>query len=146
MKYTEGFWLTKESADIKYASDAYFVEEIPNGMKIIAPVKKIMSRGDTLNMPVITIEFTAISEWVIGVRSYHYEAYCSGEARFVINEQRHDAKVKIDDERAVMTTGKISIVVDRKNFSYSFVTGDVLNGTGNSETITKCGFKNLSYI
>ena len=146
MKYTEGFWLTKESADIKYASDAYFVEKIPNGMKIIAPVKKIMSRGDTLNMPVITIEFIAVSEWVIGVRSYHYEAYRSGEARFVINEQRHDAKVKIDDERAVMTTGKISVVVDRMNFSYSFVTGDVLNGTGNSETITKCGFKNLSYI
>ncbi len=31
-------------------------------------------------------------------------------------------------------------------FSYSFVTGDVLYGTGKSETITKCGFKNLSYI
>ncbi len=144
MKYTEGFWLTQESADVKYASEAYFAEEIQNGMKITAPVKKIAGRGDTLNMPVITIEFTAVSEQVIGVRSYHYEAYRSGEARFVVNEPGCDAKVEIDDEKAVMTTGKLSVVVDRKDFSYSFVAGDATDGNG--DTITKCGFKNLSYI
>ena len=37
-----------------------------------------------------------------------------------------------------MVTGDVAVVVDRKNFSYSFVSG--------GDVITKCGFRNLSYI
>ena len=139
MKYTEGFWLTSERARIHYASDAYFVEEIPNGMRVVAPTRKINGRGDTLNLPVITIDFTTAGKNVIAVRAWHFEAYESGEARFPLNIEPQEYSVKISDDEAVMTTGDISVVVDRKDFSYSFV-------TNKGEVITKCGFRNLSYI
>ena len=138
MKYTEGFWLTSERATISYASDAYFVEEIENGMRVVAPTKKIVTRGDTLNLPVITIEFTVAGKNVISVRQWHYEAYESGEARFSLNTKSYDYSVSINDDEAVLTTGDISVVVDRKDFSYSFVS--------KGEVITRCGFRNLSYI
>ena len=138
MKYTEGFWLTSERATISYASDAYFVEEIENGMRVVAPTKKIVTRGDTLNLPVITIEFTVAGKNVISVRQWHYEAYESGEARFSLNTKSYDYSVSINDDEAVLTTGDISVVVDRKDFSYRFVS--------NGEVITRCGFRNLSYI
>ena len=138
MKYTEGFWLTSERADIHYASDAYFVEEIKGGMRIVAPTRKIQSRGDTLNLPVITIDFTTAGKNVIGVRAWHYEGYESGEARFELNREPQEYSVRITDDEAVMTAGDVSVVVDRKDFSYSFV--------ANGEVITKCGFRNLSYI
>ncbi len=138
MKYTEGFWLTSERASIRYASDAYFAEKIPNGMRITAPTKKITGRGDTLNLPVITLEFTSAGRNVIKVRSFHYSAYRSGEARFEVAEAPQEAAVEIDEDKAVMTTGDLSVVVDRKDFSYRFTSG--------GETITKCGFRNLSYI
>ena len=139
MKYTEGFWLTSERARIHYASDAYFVEEIPNGMRVVAPTRKINGRGDTLNLPVITIDFTTAGKNVIAVRAWHFEAYESGEARFPLNTEPQEYNVKISDDEAVMTTGDISVVVDRKDFSYSFV-------TNKGAVITKCGFRNLSYI
>ncbi len=139
MKYTEGFWLTSERARIHYASDAYFVEEIPNGMRVVAPTRKINGRGDTLNLPVITIDFTTAGKNVIAVRAWHFEAYESGEARFPLNTEPQEYSVKISDDEAVMTTGDISVVVDRKDFSYSFV-------TNKGAVITKCGFRNLSYI
>lgn len=138
MKYTEGFWLTSERARIHYASDAYFIEEIPNGMRVVAPTRKINGRGDTLNLPVITIDFTTAGKNVIAVRAWHFEAYESGEARFPLNIEPQEYSVKISDDEAVMTTGDVSVVVDRKDFSYSFVV--------NKEVITKCGFRNLSYI
>ncbi|MCR5420434.1 MAG: alpha-xylosidase [Lachnospiraceae bacterium] len=138
MKYTEGFWLNSERAKINYASDAYFVEEIKGGMRVVAPVKKINGRGDTLNLPVITIDFTTAGKNVIRVRAWHYEAYDSKEARFSIQEDPQDYSVDIRDEEAVMTAGEVSVVVDRKDFSYSF--------TVKGEVITKCGFRNLSYI
>ena len=86
MKYTEGFWLTSERAKISYASDAYEIEKIPGGMRVLAPTRKINGRGDTLNLPVITIEFKAAGRNVISVRAWHYEAYASNEARFSLNE------------------------------------------------------------
>ena len=137
MKYTEGFWLTSERARIHYASDAYFVEEIPNGMRVVAPTRKINGRGDTLNLPVITIDFTTAGKNIISVRAWHFEAYESGEARFPLNTEPQEYSVKISDDEAVMTTGDISVVVDRKDFSYSFV-------TNKGAVITKCGFRNLS--
>ena len=138
MKYTEGFWLTSERATISYASDAYFVEEIENGMRVVAPTKKIVTRGDTLNLPVITIEFTVAGKNVISVRQWHYEAYESGEARFPVNTSSCDYTVSINDDEAVLKTGDISVVVDRKDFSYRFIS--------DGEVITGCGFRNLSYI
>ena len=138
MKYTEGFWLTSERAKISYASDAYFVEEIQGGMRVVAPTRKINGRGDTLNLPVITIDFTTAGRNVISVRAWHYEAYESQEARFPLNVKPQKYTVTINDDEAVMTSGDVSVVVDRKDFSYSFVVS--------GETITKCGFRNLSYI
>ncbi|MBR6485434.1 MAG: alpha-xylosidase, partial [Lachnospiraceae bacterium] len=104
----------------------------------LAPTRKINGRGDTLNLPVITIEFKAAGRNVISVRAWHYEAYASNEARFSLNEESGKCTVTIDDDKAVMTAGDVSVIVDRKDFSYSFVAG--------GEVITKCGFRNLSYI
>ena len=71
MKFTEGYWLRSEKANILYASQAYDVQEIPGGMRVLAPVGYISSRGATLNMPTITLEFTAPMENMIAVRAWN---------------------------------------------------------------------------
>lgn len=68
MKFTEGYWLRSERANSLYAMQACEVEEIPGGMRILNAVGPVDSRGATLNMPTITIEFTAAAENVIFVR------------------------------------------------------------------------------
>ena len=139
MKYTEGFWSTSERAKISYASDAHYVEEIPGGMRILCPTKKLNTRGDVLNLPTITLEFKAAGKNIIGVRAYHYEAYESSEARFPLNcLQPDDVKVNISEKEAILSTGDIKVRVDRENFKYEFISGD--------EVITSSGFRNLSYI
>ncbi len=140
MKFTEGYWLKSERATAYYASDAYYVDEIPDGMRILCPAKKIRERGDILNIPSITLEFTSAGKNMIAVRSCHYEAYDSKEARFKLNKDPKPVKVKITDEEALMETGEIRVRVDRRAFSYRFE--EISTG----RVLTSCGFRNLAYI
>lgn len=82
MKFTEGYWLRSERANGLFAAEAYAVEKIPGGMRVVAPVTRIGSRGDTLNMPVITIEFRACAKGTISVKAWHYEGYDSHLPQF----------------------------------------------------------------
>ena len=75
MKFTEGYWLRSERANGLFATQAYAVDKIPGGMRIVAPTGAINHRGDTLNMPTITIEFKACAAGTISVRAWHYEGY-----------------------------------------------------------------------
>ncbi|QTL98631.1 alpha-xylosidase [Iocasia frigidifontis] len=138
MKFTEGYWLRSERANAIYASQAYIVEKIPNGMRVVAPERVIHSREGALDVATITTEFTSTAENVIGVRSYHYEAYESGEATFKKNTNPQEVTVSIDEDEAVMTAGQLTVRVNRKEWQYQFeVEGKVL---------TSCGFRNLAYM
>ena len=57
MKFTEGYWLPSEKANASHAMQAYEVEQIPGGMRILATTRPIEHRGMTLNLPTITVEF-----------------------------------------------------------------------------------------
>ena len=137
MKFTEGYWLRSERANILYASQAYDVREIDGGMRVLAPVGIINSRGATLNMPTITIEFTAPGENMIAVHAWHHEGYEKREPVCPKRENRQPVSVTITDEEAVMTAGKITVRVNRREWGYRF--------EADGRVLTSCGFHNLGY-
>lgn len=138
MKFTEGYWLRSERANGLFASDAYEVERIPGGMRVLCPTGKIQHRGDTLNMPTITVEFRACGEGTISVRAWHYEGYDSHLPRFEKHEERFEPEVTITEEEAVLDTGVLKVRVNRVQFAYSF--------EADGRVLTTCGFRNLGYM
>ena len=138
MKFTEGYWLRSERANGLFAAEAYTVDRIPGGMRIVAPVGKIGQRGDTLNMPTITIEFRACGQGTISVKAWHFEGYDTHLPEFEKNETIYDADVTITEEEALLDTGVMQVRVDRKNFSYSF--------EADGKVLTSCGFRNLGLM
>ena len=82
MKFTEGYWLLSERTNGQFASQAYRIEAIENGLRVVAPTSPVLSRGDTLNQPTITIEFLAVSPEVFSVRALNYVGFRNGESRF----------------------------------------------------------------
>lgn len=138
MKFTEGYWLRSERANGMYAAQAYTVEEIPGGMRILAPVRRIEGRGDTLNLATITLEFRACGEKCISVKAWHYEGYDNHLPSFEKNEEITEAKVVITPEEAFMDAGGVQVRVNRQNFSYSF--------EADGKVLTTCGFRNLGRI
>lgn len=138
MKFTEGYWLLSERTNGQFASQAYHIEAMENGLRVVAPTSPVLSRGDTLNRPTITIEFLAVSPEVISVRAWHYEGYRTGEARFEKKETTCDAVVTITENEAVLDAGRVSVHVDRKNWGYSF--------WADGKLLTSSGFHNLGYV
>ncbi|MBS6196491.1 MAG: alpha-xylosidase [Clostridiales bacterium] len=139
MKFTEGYWLSSEKAHPCYAMEAYEVEKIPGGMRILAPTRKIENRGMTLNLPTITLEFTAHTQDTISVEAWHYEAYENHAPSFEKTEAIYEeVTVDITEEEALMDTGKVQVRVKRKEFAYTVeADGKVLTGSG---------FHNLGYM
>ena len=138
MKFTEGYWLLSERTNGQFASQAYHIEAMENGLRVVAPTSPVLSRGDTLNRPTITIEFLAVSPEVISVRAWHYEGYRTGEARFEKKETTCGAVVTITENEAVLDAGRVSVHVDRKNWGYSF--------WADGKLLTSSGFHNLGYV
>lgn len=138
MKFTEGYWLGSEHVRAYHASEAYEATEIEGGMRIVAPVRRVESRGDTLNLPVITVEFKAVEEDTISVRACHYEGYEKREPAFSKKERIVTVNVEINDDEAVMTSGRLTVRVNRKNWEYRF--------EAEGKILTSCGFHNLSHM
>ncbi len=87
MKYTEGYWLRKESVQASFASQAFRVRPIENGMRVTAPERPILSRADALDQTVLTIDFVSAGHNDIAVTLYHDMGYESHEPRFELNVQ-----------------------------------------------------------
>ena len=138
MKFTEGYWLRSERANGLFATQAYAVDKIPGGMRIVAPTGAINHRGDTLNMPTITIEFRACAAGTISVRAWHYEGYDNHLPQYEKHEELIEPEVQITDDEAFLDAGAVQVRVDRKNFRYSF--------EADGKVLTSCGFRNLGYM
>ena len=139
MKFTEGYWLRSERSNPLYAAQAYTAEEIPGGMRVLAPANKITGRAATIDQPAITVEFTAAAENVIKVRVRHFHGYDPHEPRFDVTETTVPYTVSISEETAVLTTGDVTLRVKMHDEW-------LMTFEANGKVITSCGFRNLGYM
>lgn len=55
MKFRDGMWLTAEGMGVSYAEEVYNIKKTSRGLSLLCPTRKIRSRGDSLNLPTLTI-------------------------------------------------------------------------------------------
>ena len=138
MKFTEGYWLRSERANASYAMHAYQIYALPDRLRVVSTEKIIRSRSDTLNVATITTDFYSVNENTVGVRSWHHEAYRSGEPRTPMHSYPCAVNIKEDENEAVMTAGNLIVRVDKKEWGFRF--------ESEGKILTSCGFRNLGYI
>lgn len=131
MKYTEGYWLRKESVQASFASQAFAVREIEHGIRVTAPERPILSRADALDQTVLTIDFVSAGHNDIAVTLCHDMGYESHEPRYKLNMKPDPVQVSIGGDEAVMKAGDITVRVDRRTCACRFeADGKVLTSTG----------------
>lgn len=59
MKFTNGYWLTKEGFSVNNPKQVYDYKINDDNVQIYAPYKKINERGDTLNIGMTTVSVTS---------------------------------------------------------------------------------------
>jgi alpha-D-xyloside xylohydrolase len=114
MKFTDGYWQIREGMMPYFPAQVYEVEEEPEAITVFAPTIKIVTRGDTLGPPALTIRFSTPMENVIRVQMVHHKGGLPRKPEFIINEQPHPQPVISDDEQcATLTSGALSVRVQK---------------------------------
>src|SRR4051794_37165196 len=115
MRFTDGFWLLRPGVTAHYGREAYDLERSGDGLVVTAPTKVVATRGDTLNLPVLTVTVAPHLPGIVRVRIVHHAgggeplrfdvAPADGTGRVEIAEDAGSAVVVSGDLEARITRG-----------------------------------------
>ena len=138
MKFTEGYWLRSERVKEHYAAQVWEMKEVDGGMSLLVPLQATPHKGNTVNVPCLTLTFRAAAEDTISVKATHFKGYDTRKPKFELSGTSPKVEISETDDEYMMKTGKLTVRVRKNPFSYSF--------ESDGKVITACGFRNLGYM
>lgn len=132
MKFTDGYWQMRQGMTPSFAAQAYEVESDGQSLTVYAPTRVIKHRGDTLNLPMLTVRYSSPMEGVIRVQVTHHKGGKPPQPQFKIFERPVTPRVEITDSAAELTSGALTVRVTRgEAWEVAFRAGErKLTGSG----------------
>lgn len=124
MKFRDGMWLVAEGMRPEYAEEVYSIIERPDGkaLGLLCPTRKIRERGDTLNLPTLTIDVRAPFDGVISVETTHWKGTLNPGPHFDLypagKPETSDTAITTTKSSITLASGSISATV--KTGSHDF--------------------------
>lgn len=78
MKFTDGIWLVKEGYTIHTPKEIFDYKMKADSIEVFAPFKKIVTRGDTLNLGMITTSIEAPQKDILKITLTHHDGEKEG--------------------------------------------------------------------
>jgi alpha-D-xyloside xylohydrolase len=114
MKFTDGYWENRPGVTPHYAAQVHEVETGPGTLTVYAPTKTVSQRGDTLNLPLITVQYSSPTENVICVRIFHHKGGQAPRREFPLQELNSFQPVVSDNEQfAELVSGQLSVRIHK---------------------------------
>ena len=113
MRFTNGYWMTKQEYIMNCATQCVRVTPGTDSLQVLAACRPIRGRGDILNSGNLTVTFTAPRENVIRVQVTHFAGAALKEPRFEINEAPVQPVMAEDGEYASFTSGALTARVHK---------------------------------
>jgi alpha-D-xyloside xylohydrolase len=110
MKFTNGYWLTKEGIEPHFAAAVHEAEQQGDELVVYAPEKPINVRGATLGNLLLAIRYSSPMENVIKVRISHFEGGVDRGPHFPLEQFGCTAfkpSIRITPESVVLESGGI---------------------------------------
>lgn len=139
MKFTDGYWLTRDGFDVVHPVHAFEAEKTDTGISVLAPTKKIDERSDGLNLPVITLDFSAPMNDVLVVKIIHHAGVRQTGPWFDIKNDSTNTDFNVTDDRITYQSGKLSVQISREAPWAMDFFGDEVYLTGSSS-------KSIGYV
>lgn len=141
MKFLNGMWRIKDGVTIYRAREAYEIFIRDNKVLFTLPTALIKERGQTLNLPVLTLEITSPHDDVISVQFVHFKGIAKKKPYHEINRAtKQNIKITENEEEVVFISGNTSAHIKKGNcFSIEYYYKDkFLTSTGNKTTGMAC--------
>ncbi|KAL6889166.1 glycoside hydrolase family 31 protein [Trichoderma evansii] len=127
MRFRDGMWLPIEGKRTEYAEDIYTIAQRSDGraLSLLCPTKHVRSRGDTLNLPTVTLDIEAVFDGVISVETTHWSGAANKGPHFDLfpaGKPVDDAKISMSDKGTTISSGSLSATVhpDQHTFDIRF--------------------------
>ncbi len=133
MKFTDGYWQMRPDVTAYFPAHVHEVEVQGDALLAYGPVRRIRSRGDTLNTPMLTVRFSSPMENVIHVEIWHHKGTVNRGPAFALNPgPAPEVSIRDEQEAATLTSGALTVRVDKgENWDIQFLDGDkVITGSG----------------
>ncbi len=124
MKFTDGFWLTREGFDIQHPRNIRDVAIKDDVVTLYAPCKDIQHRGDTLNLPSLTIQLSSPMANVIKVKAWHHKGRTAKTPDFDIKNEQIPLEVQQNEDQTNFESGNVNVNIQHKPFKITFTQGD----------------------
>ena len=113
MRFTNGYWMTKQEYIMNCATQCVRVTRGADSMQVLAACRPIRGRGDILNSGNLTVTFSAPRENVIRVQVTHFAGAAMKEPRFEIHEEPVQPVMAEDGAYASFTSGALTARVHK---------------------------------
>ena len=109
MKFTDGYWHMRAGITPHFAVQVHDVEIAPDALTVYAATKRLNTRGDTLNLPLLTVRFSSPMPNVIRVAITHHKGRPPKQPAFELHSPpAPDVVIHDDAQAAILTSGQRS--------------------------------------
>ncbi|MCA5013919.1 MULTISPECIES: alpha-xylosidase [unclassified Enterococcus] len=110
MKFTDGYWMTKEGFTIQSPKEVFSYQKNQDSVVLYAPYKKIERRGDTLNLGMSTITLSSPQTDMISVKIVHHDKNDLGP-NFELTKTEVQPIIEETAEQLSFTSGNLKATV-----------------------------------
>ena len=140
MKFTKGFWQIADGITPLYAVEYADSRRNGNELTIYAPGKHIASRGDCLNLGILTVRLTSPMEDVIKVSITHFEGKSYKGPFAQVTDTMPHVTIEETEDSIVYKTGSTSAVIDKRPNSWGIRFYD------KDRELTDTGYRNMAHM
>lgn len=128
MKFTDGYWMNREEFIVNSPKEIYSYEQNENNVVLYGPYKKIVRRGDTLNLGMSTITLSSPGTDMISVKIVHHQNKNKGP-HFELNIEPVASVTTSDKDQLTFESGRLKVVANLNDKFHLDFLGDNRNLT-----------------
>lgn len=110
MKFTNGYWMMRPGVTPHHAAHIYDVQVEEDALTLYAPAQRVVGRGDTLNIALLTVRYSSPAENVVRVQVWHHKGAQPKHPTFELQDQpAPDVTMEDGEDAATLTTGALTV-------------------------------------
>jgi alpha-D-xyloside xylohydrolase len=116
MKFTNGFWLTREGVSLNKAVQLQAVDKTESSVDLLYATRHVEHRGQTLNIGTINLSIDAAADDVIRVRAIHHKG-AKSPLKFPLAEGSAKTKIDSTENSLSFRSRNLSAVISKTDFA-----------------------------
>ncbi|MEU8361652.1 alpha-xylosidase [Nonomuraea sp. NPDC048882] len=113
MKFKDGYWRMRPGVRADYATSAHDVTAERGSVRILAPTREIVRRGNTIDGPVLRVDLSSPMPDVIRVRVVHLAGSVPAAPVFEVRDDHPGVEVSVDAGQVSLTSGALTVRAGR---------------------------------